>query len=89
MVLSLRHVLVIFGLLFGYLVFSLNDFDLLYFSFVYMGGLMLVNFLIVTGDIGNISSVTVLSFCFFSFFVCRLYFDYFFLLFVLFLVLVV
>lgn len=89
MVLSLRHVLLPFGLLFGYLVFTINDFDLLYFSFVYIGGLILVNFLMVTGDVGNISSIVVLLFCFFSFFVCGLCLDYFPLLFVLFFVLVV
>jgi len=53
MIISLRNLVLFFGFMFLILVISVPSFDVLYFMFVYVGGLMMINFLMVTGDVGS------------------------------------
>lgn len=76
LVLSLRSVVTLFGVLFVLLVISVPSFDLLYFAFCYTGGLIIVNFLIVTGDIGAVSLMLVVFITYFVTVVRSLVVDY-------------
>jgi hypothetical protein len=61
LVLSLRNYVLLFGVVFLFLVLLISSYDLLYFMFVYAGGLMVLNFLIFTGDLGSLPVYVFLS----------------------------
>lgn len=84
---SLRNIVVLYRLLFFLMVVSIIDFDSLYFALVFMGGLILINFMMVVGEIGNMVVTMVISICIFPFY--RHYFvvEYFSLLIIMFIVL--
>lgn len=84
---SVRNFVILYSVAFVLLVVSLNDFDILYFSFVFMGRLMVINFLILVGDIGNVGVLLVLILVIVPYYFVPIMSEYLFLLFVLFVVL--
>lgn len=87
--LSLRNHVLLFGVVFLLLISLVNSYDLLYFTFVYIGGLIVLNFLMVTGELGNLPVYVILSLSLSSFFFAGLVVDYMYLLVIVFLLLFV
>jgi hypothetical protein len=59
----------------------------MYFSFVFIGGLMVINFLIFVGDVGNVGMSLALFIAFVPYYFTSISCEYMFILLVLFLVL--